>query len=161
MHELAAATAMYGYYAKDFFGGSSAPVITKPTLTVSSVSAAAGASGVEVTVNVVKNPGIAGMTLSAEYDDSVLTLTKVTTKTALSGLTFQKPKTYKNGCNLVWYGTEPRQTLDGNAFVLTFTVAADAAPGTYPISLVYSSGYDAKLNSVEIDVVSGSIVVSG
>jgi hypothetical protein len=161
MQELAAATAMYGYYAKDFFGGSSAPVITKPTLTVSSVSAAAGASGVEVTVNVVKNPGIAGMTLSAEYDDSVLTLTKVTTKTALSGLTFQKPKVYKNGCNLVWYGAEPNTVTDGEAFVLVFTVSPTATPGTYPINLVYSSGYDASLGSIDMAVTGGSIVVTG
>ncbi len=161
MEGLASATAMYGYYAKDFFGGSSAPVITKPTLTVGSVSAAAGTAGVEVTVNVVKNPGIAGMTLSAEYDDSVLTLTKVTTKTALSGLTFQKPKTYKNGCNLVWYGAEPNTITDGEAFVLVFTVSATAQPGTYPINLVYSSGYDASLGSIDLAVTGGSIVVTG
>ncbi len=161
MQELASATAMYGYYAKEFFGGSSAPVITKPTLTVGSVNAAAGATGVEVTVQVVKNPGIAGMTLSAEYDDSVLTLTKVTTKTALSGLTFQKPKTYKNGCNLVWYGAEPNTVTDGEAFVLVFTVSATAQPGTYPINLVYSSGYDASLGSIDMAVTGGSIVVTG
>lgn len=161
MQELASATAMYGYYAKAYFGGSPAPVITKPTLTVGTVNAAAGATGVEVTVQVVKNPGIAGMTLSAEYDDSVLTLTKVTTKTALSGLTFQKPKTYKNGCNLVWYGAEPNTVTDGEAFVLVFTVSATAKPGTYPIKLVYSSGYDASLGSIDMAVTGGSIVVTG
>ncbi len=159
MEELAAATAMYGYYAAVYFG-TNVPVNTDPVLTVGSLTAAPGANA-ELTVTIGNNPGVAGMTLSAVYDDSVLTLTKVTGKEALAGLTFQKPKTYKNGCNLVWYGAEPREIVDGNAFVLTFTVAADAAPGTYPVTLVYSSGYDSKLNSVEIQVVGGSIVVSG
>ena len=160
MEALAANTAMYGYYAARYFG-TDAPISTEPTLIVSSVTAESGAAGVQVTVSIKNNPGIAGMTLCAEYDDSVLTLTKVTTQTALSGLTFQKPKTYKNGCNLVWYGVEPRDVVDGEAFVLIFTVSADAATGTYPIRLVYSSGYDAALGSVELEVISGSIAVSG
>jgi hypothetical protein len=159
MEGLAAATAMYGYYAAQYFAVE-APVSTDPTLTVPSLTAAPGAT-VELVVTMKNNPGIAGMTLGLEYDDSALTLTKVTSKEVLSGLTFQKPKTYKNGCNLVWYGVEPRQVLDGNAFVLTFTVSADAVPGDYPVKLTFDSGYDIGLSSVELVTVAGGVSVSG
>lgn len=162
MQELAAATAMYGYYAKEYFAPEqSEPVITEPTLKIATANAAAGTASLELPVSILNNPGVAGMTLSIEYDESVLTLTKVTTKEALAGLTFQKPKTYKNGCNLVWYGAEPATITDGNAFILYFTVSSNAQPGTYPVKLSYTSGYDSGLNSVDMNVIEGSIVVSG
>jgi len=133
--------------------------ITTPTLVVSNVTTTAGATNVEVLVDAQNNPGIAGMTLGVEFDDSVLTLTKVSNQDVLSGLSFQKPKTYKSGCNLVWYGTEPDAVMDGTAFKMVFTIADSAQAGTYPIKLTYSTGYDANLGSIEMAVINGSIVV--
>ena len=133
---------------------------TAPTLAVSNVTTTAGATNVEVVVQAQNNPGIAGMTLGVEYDENVLTLTKVTSHEVLSGLSFQKPKTYKSGCNLVWYGTEPDEVVDGTAFKLVFTIDSSAQSGTYPITLTYSTGYDANLGSIEMTVINGSIVIN-
>ena len=134
--------------------------ITAPTLVVGNVTTTAGSTNVEVLVEAQNNPGIAGMTLGVEYDESVLTLTKVSSQEVLSGLSFQKPKTYKSGCNLVWYGTEPDEVIDGTAFKLVFTIDSSAQSGTYPITLTYSTGYDANLGSIEMTVINGSIVIN-
>ena len=61
----------------------------------------------------------------------------------------------------MWYGAEPATITDGNAFILYFTVSSNAQPGTYPVKLSYTSGYDSGLNSVDMNVIEGSIVVSG
>lgn len=133
---------------------------TAPTLAVSNVTSTAGATNVEVVVQAHNNPGIAGMTMSVEYDESVLTLTNVTSHEVLSGLSFTKPKPYKSGCNLVWYGTEPDEIIDGTAFKLVFTIDSSAQSGTYPITLTYSSGYDTSLGSIDMEVINGSIVIN-
>lgn len=134
--------------------------ITDPTFSVDKVTASAGSTDIEVPVTLTNNPGLAGMTLSVSFDDSVLTLTKVVSEEVLDGLTFQKPKTYKNGSNLVWYGAEPDEVADGIAFTLVFNVSASAQSGTYPVNITYSTGYDVDLNSIEVNVVNGSITVS-
>ena len=133
--------------------------ITAPTFEIAKVSAIAGSTGVEVAVTALNNPGVAGMTLSVEYDDDVLTLTKVSNSDVLSGLTFQKPKTYKNGCNLVWYGSEPDEIIDGEAFVMKFDISSTIASGEYPIKLIYSNGTDVNLDPVVFGVVNGSIII--
>lgn len=100
------------------------------------------------------------MTLGVEYDENVLSLTNVTSHEVLSGLSCQKPKTYKSGCNLVWYGTEPDEIVDGTAFKLVFTITKPASSGAHPITLTYSTGYDASLESIDMEVINGSIVVN-
>ena len=134
--------------------------ITFPTLAVENVTATDGVTNVEVVVQAYNNPGIVGMTLGVEYDENVLTLTNVISQEVLSGLSFQKPKTYNSGCNLVWYGTEPDEVVDGIAFKLIFTITESAESGTYPITLTYSTGYDTSLESIDMEVVNGSIVIN-
>lgn len=134
--------------------------ITAPTLVVRNVTTTVGATNVEVEVRAQNNPGIAGMTLGVKYDENVLTLTNVTSHEVLSGLSFQKPKLYKSGCNLVWYGTEPDGVIDGTAFKLVFTITKSASPGAHPITLTYSTGYDVSLESIDMEVINGSIVIN-
>ncbi len=136
----------------------SAP-ITDPTFVIENVTASAGDTGVELAVSAVNNPGVAGMTVSLEYDDTALTLSKISTGDVLSGLTFQKPKTYKNGCNLVWYGSEPNDVIDGTAFVLKFDISDGAPAGTYPVKLTFTDGTGVDLEPVTFDVVNGSVVI--
>ena len=133
--------------------------IVGPTFEVANVTSSAGSTSVEVVVTALNNPGVAGMTLSVEYDDTVLTLSKVNNLDALSGLTFQKPKTYKNGCNLVWYGSEPDDVIDGEAFVMKFDISSSITSGTYPIKLIYTNGTDVDLEPVVFEVVDGSIII--
>lgn len=130
-----------------------------PVLEVSRADSTAGDKDVEIQVIASNNPGIAGMELSVEYDDTVLSLKEVESGEALSGLTFQAPKTYKNGCNLLWYGSEPDEVVDGEIFSMNFDVSDSATPGTYPVKLVYSTGTDINLNDVEFTVVNGSITI--
>lgn len=132
---------------------------TEPTFVVDNVTASAGET-VEVTVNVAENPGILGMVISVEYDESVLTLTSSANGDALSALTFQKPSKYESGSNYVWYGSETGEVTDGSVLKLTFTVAENAY-GTYPITVMYEDGsiYDAGYNSISLEVVNGSITV--
>ena len=134
--------------------------ITAPTLVVRNVTTTVGATNVEVEVRAQNNPGIAGMTLGVKYDENVLTLTNVTSHEVLSGLSFQKPKLYKSGCNLVWYGTEPDGVIDGTAFKLVFTITKSASPGAHPITLTYSTGYDVSLESIDMEVINGRIVIN-
>ena len=68
-------------------------------------------------------------------------------------------KTYKNGCNLVWYGSEPDEIIDGEAFVMKFDVSSTIPSGTYPIKLIYSNGTDVNLEPVVFEVVDGSIII--
>jgi len=134
--------------------------ITATTLIVEKVNVTAGQTSVKVPVSVINNPGITGMTISVHFDDSVMTLKKVSNGDALSGLTFQKPKNYKDGCNLLWYGTEPDEVMDGEAFTMTFDIAATAQPGEYTVTLAYQVGYDMDRNSVDVTVQNGSITVA-
>jgi len=130
-----------------------------PLFEVSRTNSAAGDKNVEIQVLASNNPGIAGMELSVEYDETALTLREVVSGEVLSGLTFQAPKTYKSGCILLWYGSEPDAVVDGEAFTMSFDVSDSATPGTYPVKLLYSTGADINLNDVEFTVVNGSITI--
>ena len=84
---------------------------------------------------------------------------KVTNSEVLSGLTYQKPKIYKSGCNLVWYGSEPDDIIDGEAFVMVFDISAEAPSGTYPIKLKFSKGSDINIIPIVFETVDGSIII--
>ena len=135
---------------------------TDPTLVADSVSANAGGT-VQVAVSVAKNPGILGMTLSLNYDDSKLTLTDVANGSAASALTFTKPSRFIDGCDFVWYGEAltADQIKDGEVLVLTFKVADGCAAGTYPISISYVDGdiFDNNLSYLNLNIVNGSVTV--
>ncbi len=139
------------------------PEITEPTFVVTKVSANAGDTGVEVAVKVVKNPGILGMTMKLEYDASVLTLVEAENGEAFAPLKMTPPKTYKSGCNFVWYADDlaDEDVVDGNILVLTFEVSADAADGSYPVIIKYTDGsiFDVNLDSINLDIINGEITV--
>lgn len=137
--------------------------ITEPTFVVDAVTASKGET-VTVPVSIVKNPGILGMTLTVQYDDTAMTLVNSANGDALSMLSFTKPKRYKNGSIFTWYGEalEAGEISDGGVLVLTFTVAEDAAAGTYPVSVSYTEGdiFDADLSPISIRLQQGSVTVA-
>ena len=135
---------------------------TGPKLYGSKVTALSGDT-VSVEVSVKNNPGILGMLLSVEYDESVLTLTGTANGSATSALTYLAPSRLVSGCNFLWYGTRTGQITDGTVLILTFKVAQDAAAGTYPIELAYSSEdtYDGDYYPIVAAVADGAITVSG
>ena len=122
---------------------------------------AAGGETVTVTVSVKNNPGILGMLLSLEYDESVLTLVGTANGDATAALTYLEPSRLVSGCNFLWYGSATGVVTDGSVLTLTFQVAEGAATGTYPISLAYSSQdtYDASYSPITAVVSDGSVVV--
>lgn len=75
---------------------------TNPTITVNSVNVNRDNTDVEITVSIKNNPGIVGMTLSLDYDESAMTLTAVDKGSALGEMTFTTPKNLSSGCNFPW-----------------------------------------------------------
>lgn len=141
------------------FGGIVSNASDVPTFTVAEVSAFAGDTDVIVEVTTSNNTGVTGMVLYAEYDDELFTLKEVVNGEVLSGLNYQRPKTYKDGCTLLWYGSEPDEIIDGEAFTMIFNIAETVTPGTYPVNLIYSTGTDVDLNDITFTVVNGSITI--
>ena len=101
----------------------------------------------------------AGLQVILEYNDQVLTVAKVGNEEAFDGLSYQKPANYKNGCTLLWYGAEPDEIMDSDAFYIRFSIAADAPAGTYPVKLIVVKAYDVDKNNVEVVIISGNVIV--
>jgi len=135
---------------------------TKPQFYGAQVNAAAGEC-VTVALSVKNNPGILGMLMSVEYDESVLTLTDTANGEATSKLTYQKPSRLVSGCNFVWYGSATGEVIDGTVLILTFRIADNAAAGTYPVKITYSAAdtYDAGYNPITATVADGAVIVGG
>ncbi len=138
------------------------PVYTEPTLIVNSVTGAKGET-VKVTVDIANNPGILAMQLTLNYDASVMTLTGATNGSALSALNLTKPGKFMSPCNFVWDGVELTDSdiKDGTAVTLTFVIAEDAPAGNYGVTITPAVGgvIDNNLNSVDLDIVNGSVTV--
>lgn len=127
----------------------------------SNLTVTAGSTGVSYSISVKNNPGILGMLLSIEYDESVFVLTATSNGNATGNLTYQKPSKLVSGCNFVWYGTETGEVIDGTVLNLVFTVRSDAPAGSYPIKISYSEAdsYDGGYNTIPATVVDGTITV--
>ena len=136
--------------------------ITKTAFTVDTVTAAADRRQVEVAIYVTDNPGILGMVFSVNYDDEALKLIDCQNGVALSSLAFQAPSRFSSGCNFVWYGSQTGEVTDGEMLILTFEIAENASPGTYPVSISWKENtiYDSNSDMVDPSVKQGAIVVS-
>ena len=147
--------------------GTSQPLPTDPDSALIEAGSATGRPGstVEIPVTVSHNPGVISMLLNLEYDNSVLTLTKVDA-TRLIG-DFQGSQTLTAmPYRLSWaddYATA-NHTDDGLLVTLTFDISPNAAEGDYPISLSYNNNqqdiYNVDLKTVEFSVTHGSVRVS-
>ena len=107
-----------------------------PTLKVSSITAAPGATKVTVMVSLENNPGFLTMALEMSFDSDVLTLTRVSNGADFTDYNFTGPKNKVSGCRAAWFSTDlPEEILDGDVMTLQFTVADNAASGRYPITI--------------------------
>ena len=136
--------------------------ITETVLTVEQISTSRGVDNAQVKVTVTNNPGILGMLLSVEYDEDALTLVDSQNGAALSALAFQQPSRYASGCNFLWYGSETGGVMDGEALILTFSVAEDAQLKEYPITVSYAEKdiYDGNSDMLAPGLVQGGITVT-
>lgn len=136
--------------------------ITETAFKVDTVTVTSDTKKAEIKVSVANNPGILGMLISLEYNENALKLVDCQTGLALSALTFQKPSKYTSGCNFVWYGSETGEVMDGEMLILTFEIAEDAEPGSYPITISWNDRdiYDNNCDMVDPNVTQGAIVIN-
>ena len=107
-----------------------------PALKVSSITAAPGATKVTVMVSLENNPGFLTMALEMSFNPDVLTLTRVSNGADFTDYNFTGPKNKVSGCRAAWFSTDlPEEILDGDVMTLQFTVADNAASGSYPITI--------------------------
>ncbi len=136
---------------------------TNAIITVQSTYAKSGAT-VDVAVSITNNPGILGMTLEVEYDESAATLVGVRKGEALGYMTFTVPKNLKSGCNLPWDAEDvaTEDIKDGTIAVLTFELSETAEVDDFVnVSVSYDSGaiIDKNMAALTPETVDGGIQV--
>ena len=139
--------------------GTQAFAASKPTITVSKVTAEAGKS-ISIPITVSGNTGICGAELTVSYDKALI-LTGVSNGTGFASLTLTKPGNLNaNPVNLLWDGTEADYS---NGTIATLTFKAPSANGVYNIAISYLDGeiVDGDIQPVAVNVVNGSITVEG
>jgi len=136
----------------------------KPVINVETVYGKPG-EVIQVNIDLEKNPGILGMILSLEYDDSALCLLNVENGDAVSDvLTLTPSKSYDSGVRFVWDGLELSESdiVDGTILTLEFEVSNDAVVGKrYPLKFNYNYGdiVDGELEEVYPSISQGYIEV--
>ncbi|MBQ8399986.1 MAG: InlB B-repeat-containing protein [Clostridia bacterium] len=147
----------------EFLVSSAAEETPTAVIAVGSTTAKAGAT-VEVELAIADNPGILGMTLSVEYDETLATLIAVENGEALSYMSFTKPKDLSSGCQLPWDAEEVKESdvTDGVIAKLTFEVSEDAQiDDLISVRLSHKSGaiIDNDMNPIPVMFIQGYIQV--
>lgn len=119
---------------------------------------------VSIDLEIRNNPGILGMTLKVEYDESKAILTGVENGTALSYMTFTTPKALGSGCQLPWDAEEvdAESLVDGVIATLTFQILETVNENTsIDICLSYDAGaiIDENMNPLSITLENGKVQV--
>ena len=141
-------------------------VESTPTITVSDATALAGET-VSVSISLANNPGIISLRLSVSYDTSVMTLTDIEDKDCFQNVTFADDagKMASSPYIILWNSATSAQPCTANGVIATlkFVVKADAADGTYPVSVSYQAGdiLDFDLRSVAFATKNGTVTVQG
>jgi len=119
---------------------------------------------VSVDISIENNPGIIGMTLKLEYNESLLTLTEIKNGDALGYMTFTAPKVLKSGCTLPWdaESVSDEDIKDGTIATLVFKIAENAELDSIAdISVSYETGaiIDKDMKPLNVETVDGRIQV--
>lgn len=132
----------------------------QPTVSISEAKYYVGEESITLNVVISDNPGLVGLSVCVQFDDSVLTLTHVENGYVLGDLSFTQPGELVSGSNFLWDGMESsvENAKNGSILTLTFTVSQNANLGLYPITLTVR-GYDNDLQPIEFNAVNGSITV--
>ncbi len=151
--------AMYLYHA----AADAHQQATTPTVSVSSASATAGQSSVQLTVSIKNAPALMGLLVRISYDEDVMTLTSVSAATSFSGAGYIAPVNLKSGCNAFWNSnTDPFTAPDGALLTLTFAIDGAAAAGSYPVSVQTDpmDTLDANFDEVDFMSIDGVITIA-
>lgn len=120
---------------------------------------------IEVTLDLQKNPGILGMILSLEYDETAMNLMRAVNGEAVSNvLTLTPSRTLNSGVRFVWDGLEVNTSdiKNGTFLTLEFEILDDVTVGKrYPLKISYNSGdiVDTQLNEINPRIYQGYIEI--
>ena len=132
-----------------------------PTIQMDSAEGVKAGDTITVPVRIVDNPGIVGLHLNVLYDAAVLTLTDARGQ-GFAGMEFG-PLDNAGDLSMIWLDAiSENNTSNGVLANLTFTVAEDAAPGSYVVEPVcYDSNeiFNADMQPVEFVYSAGSVIV--
>ena len=138
-------------------------VYETPTIVLETVSVEAGEEAL-VNVDIHKNPGILGMLISIEYNESVMKLVDVENGNIFSksnGYTFMRPKNKSSGCRASWYTLEDVSAeSDGTFVTLCFETFDNASSGTYSVKVKYNKDdVFGEEESIDLDIKNGKIII--
>lgn len=110
---------------------------------------------VQMTVELVNNPGVAGMALELQYDSQALTLKNVQQEGMFtSGNVMMSGSLWMTPFRVIWDDATvaKNHTEDGTLLTLTFTVNETAAAGTTSVQATFAEGdvLDVDLQPVEL-----------
>ena len=120
---------------------------------------------ISIDLNLKQNPGILGMVLSLEYDETAMKLISVSNGEAVNDvLSLTTSKELKSGVRFLWDGLDLQadQVKDGTLLRLEFEILNDAVIGNkYPLTLTYNDGdiVDADLNELNLQIRQGYIEI--
>lgn len=120
---------------------------------------------IEVDLELQENPGILGMVLSLEYDETAMRLIDAKNGEAVSDvLTLTSSNTLNSGVRFVWDGLDLSSSdiKNGTLLTLEFELLDSAIEGKrYPLNLQYDTGdiVDADLNVVNLSIYQGFIEI--
>ena len=149
---------------------------SSPLIIVSNESGAAG-STVQVSIDLANNPGVAGIKVTVEYNESLLTLVQnerydegeeqyfydwvsYVTPFAANGT---QPSKGTSPIYIVWARTNNVTKVNATFATLTFRIANNAQAGTViPINLTYTAGNISNQDKVDVNptVINGSVTVT-
>ena len=127
----------------------------QPIVKVNTAYAAPG-ENVKVDIEIQNNPGILGMILSLEYDNTVMKLLNVKNGEAVSDvLNLTTSKDMNTGVRFVWDGLElvPAEIRNGTLLVLEFEIFDTIDVGReYPLNISYNPGDIVNNNLEEVNL---------
>ena len=119
-------------------------------------------STVDISINIVNNPGIVSAKMQINYDTNALTLKKVT-DAGILGSTAHSPA-LTSPYTLYWNNGSAREnyTVNGQIATLTFEINSNAIKGIYPISIDFTDDdiLDVDMNSVSFEPSDGFIEIT-
>ncbi|MDD6763099.1 MAG: S-layer homology domain-containing protein [Clostridiales bacterium] len=139
-------------------------IVEQPAIKVNTAYGKPG-EVIEVTLYLQKNPGILGMILSLEYDETAMRLLSVENGEAVSDvLTLTPSKTLDSGVRFVWDGLEVNSTdiKNGTLLTLKFEISDSVTIGKrYSLKFNYTPGdiVDTDLNEVNPRIYQGYIEI--
>ena len=113
-----------------------------PSIVISSAEAKQGDT-VKISVSIVNNPGVLGMSLTLSYDESVMELVSAENGNEVKDvMDMNHSKTMESGCVFLWDGEkiDSNQIQDGEILNLEFKVFKSAPVGKTQVLLVSDEG---------------------